>query len=60
MGSLVAVERSGMLEMLIILNELIHTQNITFYKPLTENLYSYAEKCYNVSSIVITFLYCES
>jgi hypothetical protein len=40
---------------------MIQFQNITFYKPFNrENWYSCVGKRYNVSSIVIMFIYCES
>jgi hypothetical protein len=38
----------------------LHPEHHFFYKPLKENWYSCDGKHYNVSSIIITFLYWES
>jgi hypothetical protein len=54
-GLLIAVGCSELLRMLTIFLEqfVLHPKH-HFYKPLTENWYSYARKRYNDSQIVIT------
>jgi hypothetical protein len=50
-----------LLEILMVLNQWTKSQNITLNKLFNgANWYSYAEKRYNDSSIVIMFLYSES